>query len=598
MRIRHASGISRRFSKAALIAALALLIAVCAFAFAACDDKSDGISAEERRAAAVAAFEKNVLSAFNEDWTPGMSMRQVADLDERAGYVEAHLWVGFVADVLSSSALQTAKIELMAARAADEESKQVFTDIVENADALMELVDEMGFTSADVADIGFAMLRASAGGVVELYMTARQELAELKNFVYGSERAEIEEAQERAERVVNSSLASPEAVEETVAALDEAESGIRTLLGFLYDTERIFGTGSAGDGLASLLNGVSSGALGNISDHDMFVWLDSLVTGLKEFAEDMSADAAQVKAALVKVNECFDGFEQPVDVVDELMTWTRYAAAFAEDIPEVAETAAACFGALYEKGADGGYTYAFVRKLKDYASEANSGGRGVNALVIAAEMVRSLTLEKSEEEIASYIGELASGGTEKRLLLYALTMFSSAYGDENTSMDPNDYALMTVTLLSEVFLQAFENAYRDYLLYPEEYENRVRNWARVTLSVVGGLEEVYEDLGIPLTVITVDLDAPITAEWKNTIVSAVNEVIGRLDGETTGSLAQRAAAALVGQIGRLYGEDASALGELADSALVSDTSSPEAERITELAGQLPFIYIAALAAGM
>lgn len=230
----------------ALFVALLLLAGAVAVVFAACDDTPPPSDAE-RRAAALEELEKNVLAAFDENWLPDMEESEIVVLEACGSYVEAVLWTGLVAEVLDSSALVTSKLERLAAFAADEEGKALISETRYNSDAVIELIDAVGLTSVDMSGLGFGFLRAVVEDIAGMYASLKTTLEGYYGKVVGSGQQDMAAAIERAERII-STMGDEEETASTLAALDEAEEDIKTLLTFIFDFEQILGTGRAARG--------------------------------------------------------------------------------------------------------------------------------------------------------------------------------------------------------------------------------------------------------------------------------------------------------------------------------------------------------------
>lgn len=574
----------------------ALLVSVCVSALAACDDKN-GRSEEERRAAALASFDANMLAAFNDAWTPDMPREEVVNLIDCGRYVETSLWLDLVGEVLGASSLQTAKIELLAEFAASEDGKGLVRDAAGNFSAALDIIDAVGFTSSDVRDLGFGLLRSVTENIAALYRSAETELTALLSYVVGSGRTDINSALDRVERVLATDFADAETVSAAIAALDEAEAGIKTLLGFVYDTERTFGGGTAGDNLGSLLEGVSTGALADISETELFIWLDSLVRSIEEFGSDMTAETtAGITTAIESVRACFEGFAQPVDVVDEALEWLTYIGAFADELPVVADYAAAALGVIYEKDGNGEYTYSFIRKLKSYASEEDGSLRELNACILAAGLMSSFADEVDAGELKAEVDAVAvSGDSTKRLAIYFGAMLGAYAAGEPLVITEDDYAAMGVELFYRVFRTAFDNAYRDYVLDPEEYENRVRSWAGIVINYVGSMNDIFEGRGEAAVALNVTVRDEITADWRDAILTAAEEVSERASADTgDGSLPEKAAAEIKAQIDALYSDGLDDIRALAAEELVADVNSEAAERVRETVLSNPALYLFAM----
>ena len=395
----NARGARLRAAAAVLLAVMTVCIA--AVSFAACNQKGDGTSAGQQRADAIALFESNVLGALDESWCPDMTESEIITLPRVGSYVEASLWLDLLTEVLDASSLQTAKIRLAAEFAASEDGKRLLADAEHNADAVISFAGAVGFTSDDVSELGFALLRAAVSDTAEIYTTLRTRLQSLNDKVVGSGRADIAEALERADRIT-ASLGDAETTDNTLAALDEAEEGIGILFGFAYDAWEIFGTGESGTGLAGLIGSASdgSGALAGVSDSELLVWLDGVIGAFADFGTRMTDERiAAVKNALAGVRECFAGFAQPVEIMREALTWLEYAESAIDEVPLAAEYIAAAASAVYERDGESNYTYAFIRKLKSFAAEEDAQLKDINAYVLAAGLAVSLMSEVSAEEM-------------------------------------------------------------------------------------------------------------------------------------------------------------------------------------------------------
>ena len=91
----------------------------------------------------------------------------------------------------------------------------------------------MGFTSADIGELGMGLLRKLMTDILPGYYDVAAELGRLEGMVIGGGQQDIAAARERVERVT---AALGDTREECVdnfvgvlASLDEAEDGLRTL---------------------------------------------------------------------------------------------------------------------------------------------------------------------------------------------------------------------------------------------------------------------------------------------------------------------------------------------------------------------------------
>ena len=578
----NARGARLRAAAAVLLAVMTVCIA--AVSFAACNQKGDGTSAGQQRADAIALFESNVLGALDESWRPDMTESEIITLPRVGSYVEASLWLDLLTEVLDASSLQTAKIRLAAEFAASEDGKRLLADAEHNADAVISFAGAVGFTSDDVSELGFALLRAAVSDTAEIYTTLRTRLQSLNDKVVGSGRADIAEALERADRIT-ASLGDAETTDNTLAALDEAEEGIGILFGFAYDTWEIFGTGESGSGLAGLIGSASdgSGALAGVSDSELLVWLDGVIGAAADFGTRMTDERiATVKNALAGVRECFAGFAQPVEIMREALTWLEYAESAIDEVPLVAEYIAAAAGAVYERDGEDNYTYAFIRKLKSFAAEEDAQLKDINAYVLAAGLAVSLMSEVSAEDMKAEIDRIAaSGDRNKNMLLYLGAVTFSAAGNGEMAVT-DEIASMIVAMLTDVFDEMFAEAYRDYILAPEENEMRLQRMAGSVIQMVGLLNDVIgRHGGVPVE-ITVGTDGPYDEEWRAEMERIAAEAAEKAADITGAALPSVAADTIKAGVDDFYAS-AQELAEAAEAEYITDAGSDAALRVMQIA---------------
>ena len=287
-----------------LAAVLVVLLIASVFALAACN-KKDGPDPAAERAEAINALKVNTLAALDAKWTPGLTDAEIIRLARPGSYIEATLWTEMLADVVFASRLQTGKIRTAAEFIASEEGRELFADAAGNLDSALELIDALGLTTEDVSELGFDLLCAVVSEMRALYIETADRLNAIdEKGVTGDADSDLTAAIERAERIVASfgedESAAAASVAQTLEALADAEEGIKTVLAFAYDTERILGAGESGAGLSAIIGSAAggSGALADVSDSEMMVWLDGVLGGLKDFGASMTAEkTASVKAA-------------------------------------------------------------------------------------------------------------------------------------------------------------------------------------------------------------------------------------------------------------------------------------------------------------
>ena len=592
-----ASFAKKRFAfRAAVAAALVLLIvAMSAVCLSACND-DDGPDPAAERAEAVNALRVNTLAALDAKWAPGFTDAEIIGLASPGSYIEAVLWTEMLAEVVSASRLQTGKIRTAAEFIASDEGKKLFADAEGNLDSAMELVDALGLTSEDVSELGFDLLCAVVSETRAMYTEVANRLNAIKDKVLGAGNENIAAAAERAERIVASfgkdEATAAESVAQTLKALGEAEEGVKTVLAFAYDTERIFGTGESGEGLSSVLGSAAggSGALAGVSDGEMLTWLDGMVGGLREFGASMTEEkTASVKAALKSVRECFQGFAQPVAAVGDVMEWLRVAESFADEIPTIVSYALSACDVIYERNAEDTYTYDFVRKLRLLAEEEDEELRTVNTYALGAELFLSFAESHNAAELKGWIRDMAKEGTDlKSALIYAFALMAAQAESEGDVEVTPDLVSMVSVLLTEVFGSLMDETWRKYVLFPEKYENRLRIVSGLVISFAESVNEL--NAGGAQVDINVSSSGPYDSEWYAEVMRIREETIRNAGGTDGDALADKATAVIGEYIDASYAR----LDELraaADVGYITDADSAEATKLAEEVQSNPIFMV-------
>lgn len=594
----------KRFAfRAAVAAALVLLIvAMSAVCLSACND-DDGPDPAAERAEAVNALKVNTLAALDAKWAPGLTDAEIIALASPGSYIEAVLWTEMLAEVVSASRLQTGKIRTAAEFIASDEGRKLFADAAGNLDSAMELVDALGLTSEDVSELGFDLLCAVVSETRAMYTEVANRLNAIKDKVLGGGNENIAAAAERAERIVESfgkdEASAAESVAQTLEALGEAEEGVKTVLAFAYDTERIFGTGESGEGLAGLIGSAAEGegALANVSEREMFAWLDGVLAGFEEFGKSMTAEKiASVKAALASVRECFQGFAQPVEVVRDVMEWLRGAEELLGEVPFLTGAIAAATDVIYERGEDGGYTYDFVRRLKLLAEEEDGTLADINSYILAGEAILSFAKVYDAQAVKDELKQLAeNGGEMTTLVIYAMALMFEASEQEGEDIEfTDDIAALAVALLTEVMGSATETAWNNYVSDPEKYENRLRVFSGLVLGFAEVLNENIAAHGGTRVDINVTSDGPYTAEWYAEVVRIRRETIERAGAFTEGDALSSVAVGIIGEyVDKCYASLPD-IERAVSAGWVEDAESEEAKLVTEMAANNPIFMLLAM----
>lgn len=595
------SGISCRSAARAVAVLLVMVFAVLsAAALSACNKKPPAPTPEEERADAVAQFRVNVLAALGEGWRTDLSDEEIMELPDCGSYVEAKLWTEEIAEALDASSLATAKIRFVAEFAVTDEGKAMLSGVSDNFDTVLDFVAAVGFTSADIGELGMGLLRKLMTDILPGYYDVAAELGRLEGMVIGGGQQDIAAARERVERVT---AALGDTREECVdnfasvlASLDEAEDGLRTLFEFAFDTEQTLGTGAAGEGLTSLLQSAAdgSGALADVSDNEMLVWLDGVLSGLDKLSATMTTEKlAQVKAALSAVKESFDGFSLPVDSVHDIIGSLGYLSSYVDELPLLLSYIEAACDVVYERGEDGNYD--FIRKLKAFAAEEDEALAEINGYILAAELTASFADAVSAEDLKAELKRIGEEGDRyKNIALYLAALMALMPEEDGEAELTESLTAMLAVLLTEMFDSAFDNAWRRYTLDPENGANRLRVMSGLVLDFAGAINELLREEGAPEVEITVDLSGPYTAEWRAEVSRIAAEAVAAADVMVGEPLPSVAVSAIGEKIDEAYAH-MDGIRKVAAMDYVTDASSVDAEAVkAEVAGNPVFLLITSL----
>ena len=572
------SGISCRSAARAVAVLLVMVFAVLsAAALSACNKKPPAPTPEEERADAVAQFRVNVLAALGEGWRTDLSDEEIIELPDCGSYVEAKLWTEEIAGLLDASSLATAKIRFVAEFAVTDEGKAMLSGVSDNFDTVLDFVAAVGFTSADIGELGMGLLRKLMTDILPGYYDVAAELGRLEGMVIGGGQQDIAAARERVERVT---AALGDTREECVdnfasvlASLDEAEDG--SLLQ------------SAADG---------SGALADVSDNEMLVWLDGVLSGLDKLSATMTAEKlAKVKAALSAVKESFDGFSLPVDSVHDIIGSLGYLSSYVDELPLLLSYIEAACNVVYERGEDENYDYSFIRKLKAFAAEEDEALAEINGYILAAELTASFADAVSAEDLKAELKRIGEEGDRyKNIALYLAALMALMPEEDGEAELTESLTAMLAVLLTEMFDSAFDNAWRRYTLDPENGANRLRVMSGLVLDFAGAINELLREEGAPEVEITVDLSGPYTAEWRAEVSRIAAEAVAAADVMVGEPLPSVAVSAIGEKIDEAYAH-MDGIRKVAAMDYVTDASSVDAEAVkAEVAGNPVFLLITSL----
>ncbi len=287
---------SKIFTSIFLILALILSASML---FACNKDDDIIVPPDTSREDAKSEFVTIVLSSINSDWKKDMSNEQIASLDTCGDYVNAVYWVDFVSQVLYDSPLQTSKLQRINTVLLSDEGKALFADAKTNSDKFLPIVNEIGLTADDVANLAYQTMYAlsqSGDCVIDLCKAKLEEVKLLPQ--NATARDNLNDSLDYVNSLKASSTSFVQTKGEISSAIISAETGIKTISRFIYEIAMLFEGNNGGD----LISALSSGALENASVSEVAVYAESVINSVAQMKDAFTLEELDsIESALGKL---------------------------------------------------------------------------------------------------------------------------------------------------------------------------------------------------------------------------------------------------------------------------------------------------------
>ncbi len=287
---------TKNFTSSLLVLALVLSASML---FACNKDGDIIVPPDTSREDAKSEFVTIVLSSINSDWETGMSNEQIALLDTCGDYVNAVYWVDFMSQVLYDSPLQTAKLQRINTMFLSDEGKALFSDAKTNSDKFLPIVNEIGLTADDVANLAYQTMYAlsqSGDSVIDLCKAKLEEVKLLPQ--NATARDNLNDSLDYVNSLKASSTSFVQTKGEISSALIDAETGIKTISRFAFEIAMLF-EGNDGGGLIAAL---STGALENASVSEVAVYAESVIDSVSQMKDAFTTEELDsIETALGKL---------------------------------------------------------------------------------------------------------------------------------------------------------------------------------------------------------------------------------------------------------------------------------------------------------
>ena len=491
------TGRSVRFCVVALFVALVIL---CAAVLTACNDNRDTTDYRRRATDGVTS---NLVAAINENWSYAMKDEDILKMDNPGTYVVACIWAERAGSFLYSSDIQTAKIQSLADFLATDEGKNVVRETADNLDGIITMMNTVGFTSGDVQETVFDGAIFVVSQAQNIYETAKDKLDYLLARATGAARTNIEKALQNTENVLAVYRENPDFVSDTVAALKEAETGIKALADFSYRTAWIFGGGENGDNLGGLLGAFQSGALANISDRELFVYLDGVVGDMRDLRAALTdQEISALSSALQAVENMLSTAVLPTELfenvtassgttrMDNLLKQISNMQFAVDWLQDGTDFLLAACDLIYEKDSDGQYTYRFVNRVKQAVADKEDKYTSVNGYILFTEMLvkamESTPCADLQNAVGRYEAETDLGKLAVMFGVEGALQFTEQVQSDDEQVESNKNIEFYSLYLN---LQSFKAIYRTYKATGISME-KVISAANLILQKIGEVTQI------------------------------------------------------------------------------------------------------------
>lgn len=491
-----------------------VLSALACMSLAACNRDGKKDAAAAARAEAVASFGESVFRAADDAWHADMTDGEILSLDDCGGYLLTAEWLSAAGDFLAASSLQTAQIRALADYIASDEGKAALRDPENNTEALFTAFYNAGFSAYDTENIVYEGLIFLADNTADIYRSAAARMRSLLTVASGTNAVSLQNSVRAAERAADSISAGDTA--EASAAVRTAEKGLKALVGFAYGINVNFGE----NGLVGLISDFSSGALSDVSDGEIFAYLDSLIKSFGTLGEVMTAEETAVVAdAFGAVYNAFRYVALPLGL-DEVFGGLKYAPFATEQINRLCVAAEDAGSLVYETDASGRYTYRFVKKIKAFVElengvyaddETKEYVKQVNSFVLYAELAVAAAENSGKEYLSGLLEDYRGENRADRLvaLFYVDFYFANWLKRGDFGEQTEFYTDVATAITADGLLGALRTAYTAYSVSPTvENKNKLEGYIQPLDNYLGGgfikKEKEYSDFWYDNAVETVN----------------------------------------------------------------------------------------------
>ena len=417
---------------------LALVLALCV-CFVACN-KTKTDPAKER-ADAVASVENAFMSGVVDGWTNSLDEQSLKDREDAGDYIVTLGWTKMICSVVSESDLQTAKIKSLANALSSQNGKTLLGDFEKNAELLIPLLKEVGFTPSDVSaivyDLTCAMVTKGYKTICDVY----NELIDLEqymrqNAISGKPLDNVVKNRLSISIAKSDFVTTDAEKSQMLTAFSNARNALARLVSFAYNMS----VNAITDDLYGKLFD-DSGALGEITDGEIETLVDTLLLNVQDLKDALGQnEVSALNSALDLVIDKFDKKTVSSAIYAQIVKYAKYAYMVVDVIPTICDVVTSSGNLLSSEDF-----------IKDFLSASQNGDNLdtatnlINQSILVSRAILNLTSEGGydAQKLLNIVDEIVSANTgeyQKAVPLFTLDLmfnFSSLY-DSITGGDDTD----------------------------------------------------------------------------------------------------------------------------------------------------------------
>ena len=507
-----------------------ILVATLVVTLVACEPDVEPDPAKERREV-VDVFTNTFVKSLDTLWTNvTMSADEMANLPNAGDYILAVEMTKFYADVIDKSPLQTEKINNITKYIASDEGQKIFKAEEFDGNLVLEFMSGVGLTATDVESLVYGGLYKFIESGDTIYSNAIALINQVKSKAGASAGTRqnldevLQEMQVGAQSFENTVIDR----QNTLKALKDAESGVKTIVSFAYNNAMLFGNGTN----KNLITALQTGMLKDASQGEMATYLSSVLDYIEDAVADLEGQVDEVVDALDKVSNIYDKLVVGSGVISDVFAVIEQNKVLPTILPALEDIVSNARGVALKKN---GNEYPFISVVttclgEGYAIEGDDDS--ANEIIAYTRMALALAgveYTATGDTLSSQIAvakslvqdlvEVLAGDGTRDSKMNAISVVALLYVDSPSGTMIGDVEVLRVVELytADLIYDVFKKAYLEYSVNQSlESANAVQNSARILMRFVTG-----EDVGSVATTFNQQWYENICAQVENKLASEI-----------------------------------------------------------------------------